>query len=235
MTDPVVIAIDGPSGAGKGAVTQHLAQRTGFRVLDSGALYRLTGFAARLDGLELTDAAAVATVARTLDVHFMPRQAGDEPFEVLLRGAVVTDAIRTDQAGVDASTVAALPRVRAALGDRQQAFRQAPGLIADGRDMGTVVFKDALVKIFLTASAEIRAERRYNQLKNKDMDVSLAALLESIQARDERDSSRAVAPLKPAEDAVVIDSSGMPLEAVHEAIWTVVNKVIYSVPTNNAE
>jgi cytidylate kinase len=148
---------------------------------------------------------------------------------------VVTDAIRTDQAGVDASTVAALPRVRAALGDRQQAFRQAPGLIADGRDMGTVVFKDALVKIFLTASAEIRAERRYNQLKNKDMDVSLAALLESIQARDERDSSRAVAPLKPAEDAVVIDSSGMPLEAVHEAIWTVVNKVIYSVPTNNAE
>lgn len=226
MTEPIVIAIDGPSGAGKGAVTHHLAQRTGFHVLDSGALYRLTGLAARLDGLDLSDAPAVAGVARALKVRFVPTQSGNEPFEVMLRGTDVTDAIRTDQAGVDASTVAALPMVRAALGDRQQAFRLAPGLIADGRDMGTVVFKDALVKIFLTASAEIRAERRYNQLKSKDMDVSLADLLESIQARDERDSNRAVAPLKPAEDAVVIDSSGMPLEAVHEAIWTVVDKVI---------
>jgi len=226
MTEPVVIAIDGPSGAGKGAVTQHLAQRTGFHVLDSGALYRLTGFAARLDGLELSDGPAVAAVARALDVQFIPIQSDNEPFEVMLRGVAVTDSIRTDQAGVDASTVAALPMVREALGDRQQAFRQAPGLIADGRDMGTVVFKDALVKIFLTASAEVRAERRYKQLKNKDMDVSLAALLESIQARDERDSNRAVAPLKPAGDAVVIDSSGMPLEAVHEAIWTVVSKVV---------
>ena len=226
MTEPVVIAIDGPSGAGKGAVTQHLAQRTGFQVLDSGALYRLTGFAARLDGLELSDAPSVAAVARGRNVRFVPAQSGHEPFEVMLRGVDVTDSIRTDQAGVDASTVAALPMVRAALGDRQQAFRQAPGLIADGRDMGTVVFKDALVKIFLTASAEIRAERRYNQLKNKDMDVSLAALLESIQARDARDSNRAVAPLKPAEDAVVIDSSGMPLEAVHEAIWALVSKVV---------
>ena len=226
MTEPVVIAIDGPSGAGKGAVTQHLAQRTGFHVLDSGALYRLTGFAARLDGLELSDGPAVAAVARALDVQFIPMQSDNEPFEVMLRGVAVTDSIRTDQAGVDASTVAALPMVREALGDRQQAFRQAPGLIADGRDMGTVVFKDALVKIFLTASAEVRAERRYKQLKNKDMDVSLAALRESIQARDERDSNRAVAPLKPAGDAVVIDSSGMPLEAVHEAIWTVVSKVV---------
>ena len=235
MAVPVVIAIDGPSGAGKGAVTQHLAQRTGFHVLDSGALYRLTGLAARNDGLELSNAEAVAGVARALDVQFVPTNTGNEPFDIFLRGVAVTDLIRTDQAGVDASTVAALSMVRAALGDRQQAFRQAPGLIADGRDMGTVVFKDALVKIFLTASAEIRAERRYNQLKNKDMDVSLADLLMSIRARDERDSSRAVAPLKPAEDAVVIDSSGMPLDAVHEAIWTVVNKVIYSVPTNNAE
>ena len=226
MTEPVVIAIDGPSGAGKGAVTQHLAQRTGFQVLDSGALYRLTGFAARLDGLELSDAPSVAAVARGLNVRFVPTQSGHEPFEVILRGVDVTDSIRTDQAGVDASTVAALPMVRAALGDRQQAFRQAPGLIADGRDMGTVVFKDALVKIFLTASAEIRAERRYNQLKNKDMDVSLAALLESIKARDERDSNRAVAPLKPAGDAVVIDSSSMPLEEVHEAIWAIVKKVV---------
>ena len=226
MTEPVVIAIDGPSGAGKGAVTQHLAQRTGFHVLDSGALYRLTGLAARLDGIELSDAPAVAAVARGLAVQFIPTQSGNEPFEIMLRGVAVTDSIRTDQAGVDASTVAALPMVRAALGDRQQAFRQAPGLIADGRDMGTVVFKDALVKIFLTASPEIRAERRYNQLKNKDMDVSLAALLESIQARDALDSNRAVAPLKPAEDAVVIDSSGLPLEAIHEAIWAVVSKVV---------
>ena len=226
MTEPVVIAIDGPSGAGKGAVTQHLAQRTGFHVLDSGALYRLTGLAARLDGIELSDAPAVAAVARGLAVQFIPTQSGNEPFEIMLRGVAVTDSIRTDQAGVDASTVAALPMVRAALGDRQQAFRQAPGLIADGRDMGTVVFKDALVKIFLTASAEIRAERRYNQLKNKDMDVSLAALLESIKARDERDSNRAVAPLKPAGDAVVIDSSSMPLEEVHEAIWAIVKKVV---------
>ncbi len=226
MTEPVVIAIDGPSGAGKGAVTQHLAQRTGFHVLDSGALYRLTGLAARLDGIELSDAPAVAAVARGLAVRFIPTQSSNEPFDIMLRGVAVTDSIRTDQAGVDASTIAALPMVRAALGDRQQAFRQAPGLIADGRDMGTVVFKDALVKIFLTASAEIRAERRYNQLKNKDMDVSLPALLESIQARDTLDSNRAVAPLKPAEDAVMIDSSGMPLAAVHEAIWAVVSKVV---------
>jgi len=222
MLEPIVIAIDGPSGAGKGAVTHELALRTGFHILDSGALYRLTGLAVRQDAVSFSDETGIAAVAANLDVAFLPVTGQLEPFKVTLRGEDVTDRIRTDAAGVDASVVAALPLVRSSLEQLQRRFRRAPGLIADGRDMGTVIFTDATVKIFLTASAEIRAERRYKQLKNKGMDVSLAALLESIRDRDARDATRAVAPLKPAEDAIIIDSSHLSLQAVHEAVWAVV-------------
>ena len=224
MSKPIVIAIDGPSGAGKGAVTHALAIKTGFHILDSGALYRLVGLAARRDGIDLDREKHIADVAAHLEVAFLPASSGQEPFQVLLRGQEVTDEIRTDAAGVDASRVASMPRVRDGLAQLQRAFRKAPGLIADGRDMGTVIFTDAAVKIFLTASAEVRAERRYKQLKNKGMDVSLAALLESIRERDGRDASRLVAPLKPAEDAIILDSSALSLDAVHEAVWEVVEQ-----------
>jgi len=217
-----VITIDGPSGAGKGAVTQALAARTGFHVLDSGALYRLVGLAARRSGLDLTSEKAVAKLARELDIAFKPAYEGPEPLAVWLGDSEVTHRIRTDEAGVDASTVAALPKVREALEDLQLSFRKPPGLIADGRDMGTVVFKDAGVKIFLTASASVRADRRYNQLKNKGMDVSLADLLESIEARDRRDSNRSTSPLVPAEDAIIIDSSDLSLAEVIARVWSVI-------------
>jgi cytidylate kinase len=157
-------------------------------------------------------------------VEFLPASSGPEPFQVLLRGQEVTDEIRTDAAGVDASRVASMSSVRDGLAQLQRGFRKAPGLIADGRDMGTVIFTDAAVKIFLTASAEVRAERRYKQLKNKGMDVSLAALLQSIRERDARDASRPVAPLKPAEDAMILDSSALSLDAVHKAVWEVVEQ-----------
>ncbi|MAU91899.1 MAG: (d)CMP kinase [Gammaproteobacteria bacterium TMED182] len=222
MSEIKVITIDGPSGAGKGAVTQTLAARTGFHVLDSGALYRLVGLAARQSGLDLLSEDAVASLASGLDIAFEPAKAGPEPLTIWLSGREVTHQIRTDEAGVDASTVAALPKVRDALGDLQLSFRKPPGLIADGRDMGTVVFKDAQVKIFLTASASVRADRRYNQLKTKGMDVSLADLLDSIRARDARDSNRSTSPLVPAEDATIIDSSDLSLAQVHARVWSVI-------------
>ena len=224
MSKPIVIAIDGPSGAGKGAVTHALAIKTGFHILDSGALYRLVGLAARRDGIDLDREEHIADVAAHLEVAFLPASSGPEPFQVLLRGQEVTDEIRTDAAGVDASRVASMSSVRDELAQLQRGFRKAPGLIADGRDMGTVIFTDAAVKIFLTASAEVRAERRYKQLKNKGMDVSLAALLQSIRERDARDASRPVAPLKPAEDAIILDSSALSLDAVHKAVWEVVEQ-----------
>ena len=182
-------------------------------MLDSGALYRLVGLAARSASVSLSDEQALGSIAENLDVSFVPDDADDD-WQVFLSGERVTERIRTDEAGVDASMVSQFPVVRAALIDRQRAFQQSPGLLADGRDMGTVVFPDAALKIFLTASAEERATRRYKQLKNKGMDVNFAALLDSIKARDERDSSRSVAPLVPADDAIVIDSSSMTLDAV---------------------
>ena len=182
-------------------------------MLDSGALYRLVGLAARKASVSLSDEQALGSIAQNLDVSFVPDEA-DEDWQVFLSGERVTERIRTDEAGVDASMVSQFPVVRTALIGRQRAFQQLPGLLADGRDMGTVVFPDAALKIFLTASAEERASRRYKQLKNKGMDVNFAALLDSIKARDERDSSRSVAPLVPADDAIVIDSSSMTLDAV---------------------
>ncbi len=219
-----VIAIDGPSGSGKGVITQRLASHLGFNILDSGALYRLIGLAARKHGTDLNNEKKLAELAKSLDARFEPTGNAEEPLRILLEGEDVTHRLRTDAAGVDASKVAALVTVRQALGALQRSFQQPPGLVADGRDMGTVVFTDAIVKIYLTASAEARAKRRYNQLKDKDIGVNLHDLFQSIQARDERDMNREVAPLKPAEDAVIIDSTELNIEEVLAQVLSIVSE-----------
>lgn len=219
MIAPVpVIAIDGPSGSGKGTVCSRLARQLGWHLLDSGALYRLLALAAGRHGIGLDNEAALQTLAANLDVQFIAAQEGLHGQRILLEGEEVGDELRTEQAGAGASQVAALPGVRAALLQRQRDFRAPPGLIADGRDMGTVVFSDAPLKIFLTASAEERARRRYLQLKDKVAGVNLSSLLEEIRARDERDTQRAVAPLKPAQDAILLDSTELSIEQVLERI-----------------
>ena len=202
-----VIAVDGPSGSGKGTLAQRLAVHLQWHLLDSGALYRIVAARAEDAGVDPEDAPVVAALARNLDLRFD----GDA---VWLDGVDLGPRIRTEEMGAKASVVAALPPVRAAIVDLQHSFRRAPGLVADGRDMGTVIFPDAKLKLFLDASAEVRAERRYNQLKNKGLGVSLRGLLETIQQRDERDRTRAVSPLKPADDAVVIDSSTLSINEV---------------------
>ncbi|MGC8121896.1 (d)CMP kinase [Marinobacter sp. VGCF2001] len=208
-----VITVDGPGGSGKGTVTQMLARKLGWHLLDSGALYRLTALAAIRQQVALDDEPALVRVAAGLDVTFQPTPPGD-PARVLLAGEDVTSEIRTETCGDNASKVAVMQPVRDALLQRQRDFRVSPGLVADGRDMGTVVFPDAPVKIFLTASAEERARRRYNQLMEAGVDVNIDALLEEIRVRDERDINRAAAPLKPADDAQVIDSTGLSIEEV---------------------
>ncbi|TGN41901.1 (d)CMP kinase [Marinobacter confluentis] len=208
-----VITVDGPGGSGKGTVTQMLAKKLGWHLLDSGALYRLTALAATRQGVALDDEAELIRVAASLDVAFEPTPPG-EPVKVLLGGDDVTGEIRTESCGDNASKVAVIQSVRDALLQRQRDFRVAPGLVADGRDMGTVVFPDAPVKIFLTASAEERAQRRYSQLKDAGVDVNIDALLKEIRVRDERDMNRSAAPLKPADDAQVIDSTGLSIEEV---------------------
>jgi cytidylate kinase len=212
-----VITIDGPSGSGKGTIASLLARQLGWALLDSGALYRLLAFAARNHGVDLTNEESLKALASHLDVQFLAASDG-KPQRIILEGEEVTDAIRNEQVGAGASKVAALPAVREALLQRQRAFLEQPGLVADGRDMGTEVFPAAPLKIFLTASAEERARRRYHQLKAKGDDVSLASLLDEIRQRDERDTQRAVAPLKPAIDAVQLDSTTMSIEQVLERI-----------------
>jgi len=208
-----VITVDGPGGSGKGTITQMLARRLGWHLLDSGALYRLTALAAERQGVALDNEPALMAVAASLDVTFEPTASG-ESAKVLLAGEAVNAAIRTEQCGSNASKVAVMQAVRDVLLQRQRDFRQAPGLVADGRDMGTVVFPDAPVKIFLTASAEERAQRRFSQLLQAGVDVSIKSVLEEIRARDERDTNRLAAPLKPADDAQVIDSTGLSIEEV---------------------
>ncbi|MEQ1533417.1 MAG: bifunctional 3-phosphoshikimate 1-carboxyvinyltransferase/cytidylate kinase [Sideroxydans sp.] len=207
-----VIAIDGPSASGKGTVAQRVATALGMHYLDSGALYRLLGLAAQRRGISLEAEAQLAELAGQVDIRF-------EGEEIWLDGVKVGDELRTEEAGSAASKIAALPRVRAALLDKQRAFRRAPGLVADGRDMASVVFPDAELKIFLTASAEARAERRYKQLKAKGMGGSIAALLQDIQARDERDTQRSVAPLQQAQGASLLDTTPLNIEqAVQEVL-----------------
>ena len=216
------MTIDGPSGSGKGTVSRAAAKNLGWALLDSGALYRLVALAAQRRGIDLDDAAALGTLAQGLDIRFDSTAGGEEI--VYLAGQEVTRDIRTESAGSNASKVAALPSVRAALLDRQRRFAVAPGLVADGRDMGTVVFPDAQVKIFLTASADERAARRYKQLKQKGVAATLAALSKEIAERDQRDITRTVSPLVASEDAVLLDTSGMPVDAVVERVLSIVRK-----------
>ncbi|MCK0164797.1 (d)CMP kinase [Marinobacter sp. S6332] len=208
-----VIAVDGPGGSGKGTVTQMLAKKLGWHLLDSGALYRLTALAAIRQNVSLDNETELVRVAASLDVAFEPTPEG-EPAKVILSGEDVTAEIRTETCGDNASRIAVMQPVRDALLQRQRDFQQEPGLVADGRDMGTVVFPNASVKIFLTASAEERAHRRFSQLKAAGVDVSIDALLEEIRVRDERDMNRSAAPLKPADDAQVIDSTGLSIKEV---------------------
>jgi cytidylate kinase len=213
---PPVIAIDGPSGSGKGTIARRVAQQLGWHLLDSGALYRLVAVAAAKQGLTLDSASALAELALGMNVAFGSDKDGNEV--ILLDDENVTASVRTEDCGAGASRVAALQPVRDALLELQLSFRKAPGLVADGRDMGSFVFQDAQAKIFLTASPEERAKRRYKQLKGKGIDVTLPALSRDIEDRDRRDSERSVAPLKPAEDARILDSSGLSIEAVTQTV-----------------
>ncbi|MEO7936475.1 MAG: (d)CMP kinase [Dokdonella sp.] len=218
---PPVLTIDGPSGSGKGTISQLVADQLGWHLLDSGALYRAVGYAAGAAGLDLSDAEAVTRCAETTKIRFRDPKDGSET-RVMVNSHDATDELRTETAGAAASAIAVFPGVRQALFEMQRGFRKAPGLVADGRDMGTVIFADAAYKVFLTASAEERAKRRYKQLKDKGLNVTLAALLREIQARDERDAARTVAPLRPAEDALTIDTTGIPVASVVAAVLSVV-------------
>ena len=215
-----VMTIDGPSGSGKGTISRRVARSLGWHYLDSGALYRAVGLAAGWTDIDLSDAAALVRCTFDTQIGFV-EEGHDEP-RVIVNGIDATDDIRTETAGAAASAIAAIPEVRTALRDRQRAFRQTPGLVADGRDMGTVIFPDASPKVFLTASADERAERRYKQLKDKGVSVTLAGLLREILARDARDANRAVAPLRPAPDAVCIDTTGLGIDAVVERVLALV-------------
>jgi len=202
-----VITIDGPSGSGKGTVAGLLARELGWKLLDSGALYRAAGLAASRTGIDLDDGDAVAAVARALDLRFAQGR-------VYLAGEDISDALRLETSGQNASRVAAHPPVRRALNQLQLAFLEAPGLVADGRDMGTVVFPEAVLKVFLTASVQARAERRYKQLIAKGFSATVESLSQDLEARDLRDRTRSVAPLRPAQDARQLDSSDMTVDEV---------------------
>lgn len=215
MADIPVLTIDGPSGSGKGTIAQMIAHDLGWHYLDSGALYRVLAQAVLKTDVALSDEPAVAAIAQTLGVSFSVE---NQQLKVLLDGEDVSTVIRTEQAGNAASKVAALPMVRQALLERQRQFRQAPGLVTDGRDMGTVVFPDATYKVYLNASAEERAKRRHKQLKEKGIESNLADLIADISERDLRDSQRTVAPLKPAHDAVELDSTRLGINDVYERV-----------------
>jgi CMP/dCMP kinase len=216
-----VITVDGPSGTGKGTLSSYLANWLGWHFLDSGALYRVLALAAERHGIGFEDIAGLADLGRNLDVIFKQSASG-EGNSVILEGDEAGDLIRTESCGNSASRIAVLPEVRQALLDRQHGFRKLPGLVADGRDMGTVVFPDAQLKIFLTASVEERARRRYKQLKEKGFDVNLPQLSVEITERDARDSQRTVSPLRPADDAAVIDTTQLNIEDVIDRVVVLV-------------
>ena len=224
-----VLTIDGPSGSGKGTIVQHVAQKLGWHVLDSGALYRLVAFGSQNNQLSFENEAEIADYAANLDVEFKLVSTDSsqsdggisQELQIILEGQLVGAELRTETTGNAASIVAAMPKVRDALFQRQRDFRQNPGLVADGRDMGTTIFPGAKAKVFLTASAEERAQRRYKQLKSKGIDGNLAALLKDITERDERDSQRSASPLKPADDAVQIDTSDLSIEQVVEQVLAI--------------
>ena len=217
-----VLTIDGPSGSGKGTISARVATALGWHLLDSGALYRAIGYAAGIAGLDLSDAEAVTRCAETTKITFRDPKDGGET-RVFVNSHDATSEIRTETCGAAASAIAAIPSVRAALFDKQRSFRRSPGLVADGRDMGTVVFPGAALKVFLTASVEQRAARRHNQLISRGIPANIDSLLADLRMRDERDQNRAVAPLKPAEDAVLLDNSGMSIDECVEfvlAAWS---------------
>ncbi len=218
-TDVPVIAIDGPGGSGKGTITTRLARHLGWHFLDSGALYRLTALAAIKKPADLYNEAELGEIAANLVIRFETTPDG---VVSLLDEQDVSKRMRHEDIGAVASKIAAVPAVRAALASRQRQFRQFPGLVADGRDMGTIIFPDAKLKVFLTASAQIRAERRYKQLKDKGESVNLTRLFREIKARDLRDQTRSIAPLRPAEDAVTIDSTNLNIDEVFEKVLSLV-------------
>jgi len=229
MTDPSlapvlapVLAIDGPSGSGKGTVSQRLSSDLGWPFLDSGAVYRALALRAHEEQISAEQVEELVEMAEKMQISFIPEQNG--VCSVLVNGAEVSEALRSEEVASLASQIAADPGVRAALLEKQRQFRQNPGLVADGRDMGTTVFPDALLKIYLTASPEVRAERRYKQLKEKGFDVNLPRLLGEIRERDERDAGRKASPLKPAEDAVVVDTSTMSIDEVVDQIRTLLQQ-----------
>jgi cytidylate kinase len=227
-TEPV-ITIDGPSGAGKGTVSTLLAKKLGWHFLDSGAIYRVLAVASIHHQIPAEDETGLLPLASGLDVNFETTENG---VRVMLEGEDVSDTIRTEDVGATASKIASLPSIREALLRRQRGFKQSPGLVADGRDMGTVVFPEAQVKIFLTASADERADRRFKQLKGMGQDVSMLRLLQDIKARDERDANRTVAPLAPAKDAFVIDSTGLNIEQVLEKIEMFIEEKLIKTSTS---
>jgi cytidylate kinase len=222
VPDAPVITVDGPGGSGKGTIAMRLAEKLGWHFLDSGALYRLVAVAAMDRAIGADDEAALGRVAEGLDVNF---GVSGDGMVILLDGNYITGRLRSEGVSVFASKIAAVPLVRSALVHRQRAFRKQPGLVADGRDMGTVIFSDAILKIFLTASAEARAKRRYKQLKEKGESVNLSRLFRDIKMRDERDSTRAIAPLKPAQDAHVIDSTELNIKQVLQEIYNLLDNM----------
>lgn len=213
-----VIAIDGPSASGKGTIAQLVARKLGFHYLDSGALYRLVALKAIQLNADMQNSDQLAEIARNLNVYFKDEQ-------IFLDSIIVTNDIRAEQCGIMASQLAAYPQVRTALTERQRAFRQLPGLVTDGRDMGSVIFPDAVLKIYLTASAEVRAQRRHKQLIEKGMNANIADLLQDIQKRDERDSNRSIAPLQQGVDAKLLDTTSLTISQAQDAVLSWYNDI----------